>query len=399
MRESKVGAPLAQIEAHRAELTAWRRDLHAHPELAYEEKRTSAFVADELRRIGLDVDVGLARTGVVATLSTGDGPSVGLRADMDALPLSEANRFAHRSRFAGRMHACGHDGHTVMLLAAARALAERPRLRGTVRFVFQPAEEAAGGARAMVEEGLFERFPMDRIFGMHNWPGLSAGCFAMRAGPLMASMDCFDARITGRGAHGALPQHGTDPVLAAAHAVTALQSIVSRNVDPRRAAVVSVTKLHAGHAHNVIPEHADLAGSLRAFEPEIRAAIKRRLEDVLTSTAAAFGAKAKVEYAVENPPVVNDAAAMAVAAAAAARVVGADAVDTDTEAVLGSEDFSLMLERRPGCYVFIGNGDGEGGCMIHDPSYDFNDDILTTGASYWVRLAEAALGTALPPSG
>lgn len=389
-----ISAAIPEIEARRAELTAWRRDLHAHPELAYEENRTSDFVAAELRRLGLDVDTGLARTGVVATLTTGAGPSIGLRADMDALPIREANTFAHRSLFDGRMHACGHDGHTVMLLAAARELAERPRFRGTVRFVFQPAEEAAGGAQAMIDDGLFERFPMERVFGLHNWPGIAPGRFAMRAGPIMASIDCFDARIAGRGTHGALPHQGADPVLAAAQAVVALQSIVSRNVDPRRAAVLSVTKLRAGFAHNVIPETADIAGTLRALDPEVRALVKRRLVEILESAAAAFGTTAKVEFGFQNPPVVNEPAAVALAASVAASLVGDAAVDSDAEPVLASEDFAVMLEKRPGCYVFLGNGGGPGGCAIHDPSYDFNDEVLTIGASYWVRLAEMALESA-----
>jgi len=381
-----------ELDARRDELTAWRRDLHAHPELAYEEKRTSSFVASELRKLGLDVDVGLARTGVVATLAAGDGPSVGLRADMDALPIREANRFAHRSRFDGRMHACGHDGHTVMLLAAARALVERGRVRGTVRFIFQPAEEAAGGAEAMIREGLFERFPVDRVFGMHNWPGLPAGTFAMRSGPIMASIDAFDARIVGRGTHGALPHHGVDPIVAASHAIVALQSIVGRNVDPRDAAVVSVTKIRGGDARNVIPDAVELGGALRALDPELRAKLKARLAEILSGVAESLGAQAELEYVHEVPPVMNDAAAVELAARAASRVVGPGRVDTSAEPVLASEDFALMLERRPGAFVFIGNGDGEGSCMIHDPSYDFNDEILPIGASYWVRLAETLAG-------
>ena len=388
-----TSSPIPEIGAHREELTAWRRDLHAHPELAYDEKRTSAFVAEQLRSFGLDVHVGLARTGVVASLTTGDGPAVGLRADMDALPMQEANRFEHRSRFDGRMHACGHDGHTVMLLAAARHLAAHPGFSGTVRFVFQPAEEAAGGAEVMIDEGLFEKFPMQRVFGLHNWPGLPAGHFAMRTGPMMASMDCFDARIIGRGAHGALPHHGIDPVLVFAHAVTLLQSIVSRNVDPLRAAVVSVTKVRGGDAHNVIPEAIEFGGAIRAFEPEIRRFAKRRLEEILSQVAASFGAEASVEFPVQVPAVMNDAEATKLAARAAAEVAGADAVDMQAEPVLGSEDFSLMLEKQRGCYAFIGNGDGAGSCMIHNPSYDFNDDILTVGASYWVRLARAAVAS------
>jgi hippurate hydrolase len=243
----------------------------------------------------------------------------------------------------------------------------------------------------MIDEGLFERFPMERVFGMHNWPGLPAGRFAMRAGPIMASIDCFDARITGRGTHGALPHEGTDPVLAAAHAVVALQTVVSRNVDPRRAAVLSVTKLRAGFAHNVIPQAADIAGTLRALDPEVRALVKRRLGEVVAHTAAAFGAAGEVTFGFQNPPVVNDPAAVALAASAAASLVGDAAVDANAEPVLASEDFAVMLEKRPGCYVFLGNGGGAGGCAIHDPSYDFNDEILTLGSSYWVRLAETAL--------
>lgn len=381
-----------ELDAWRDELTAWRRDLHAHPELAYEEKRTSSFVASELRKLGLDVDVGLARTGVVATLAADDGPSVGLRADMDALPIHEANRFAHRSRFDGRMHACGHDGHTVMLLAAARALVARGRVRGTVRFIFQPAEEAAGGADAMIREGLLERFPVDRVFGMHNWPGLPAGTFAMRPGPIMASIDAFDARIVGRGTHGALPHHGVDPIVAASHAIVALQSIVGRNVDPRHAAVVSVTKIRGGDARNVIPDTVELGGALRALDPDTRAKLKARLAEILCGVAESLGAHAELEYVHEVPPVMNDAGAVELAASAASRVVGAERVETSAEPVLASEDFALMLERRPGAFVFIGNGDGEGSCTIHSPSYDFNDEILPIGASYWVRLAETLAG-------
>ncbi|MBN1240461.1 MAG: amidohydrolase [Gammaproteobacteria bacterium] len=385
-------ATIPDIDARREELIGWRRDLHAHPELAFEERRTSDFVAAELRRIGLDVHVGLGRTGVVASLTAGPGPAIALRADMDALPLQERNVFAHRSRFDGRMHACGHDGHTVMLLAAARHLAEHHDFDGTVRFVFQPAEEGAGGAKAMIEEGLFERFPVDRVFGMHNWPGLPEGSFAMRPGPIMASMDAFDATITGRGGHGALPHHGVDPVHAFAQTVVALQSIVSRGVDPLRSAVVSVTKVHGGDAHNVIPESISFGGALRALDPGVRRDIRARLEGLVQGIAGSLGARGEVEFGVQFPPVVNDPDATRLAAAAAAEVVGDDAVTLNAEPVLGSEDFSLMLERRPGCYVFIGNGDGEGSCMIHNPQYDFNDEVLTIGAAYWVRLAEAALG-------
>ena len=386
---------IPQIERRRLELMEWRHDLHAHPELAYEEHRTAAFVAAQLRAFGLEVHEGLARTGVVGTLSTGSGPSVALRADMDALPIAEANDFDHRSRYAGKMHACGHDGHTVMLLGAARRLAESPTFDGTVRFVFQPAEEGAAGARVMIEEGLFERFPVDAIFGMHNWPGVPVGRFAMRVGPIMASLDTFDIRVEGKGAHGALPHLGVDPIVAAAKIVDMLQTLVSRNVDPMRAAVVSVTKIHGGEAHNVIPERVELGGGLRCFEAEVRAELKRRLRLVATSTATALDARATVEFGLSFPAVVNTAAEAHLAAEAAAAVVGEAQVDTAAEPVLGSEDFAYMLERKPGCYVFIGNGDAPGNCMIHNPQYDFNDDILTVGASYWVRLAEAFLARRL----
>lgn len=382
---------IPEIESHADELKAWRRDIHAHPELAYEEFRTSKLVADKLASWGLDVHVGLARTGVVGTLSSGEGPVVGLRADMDALPIDEANDFEYRSRHAGKMHACGHDGHTAMLLGAARYLAAHPDFAGTVRFIFQPAEEAAGGARVMVEDGLFDRFPVDAVFGMHNWPGLPVGRFAMRSGPMMASLDCFDIQITGYGAHGALPHLGIDPIAASAAVIGAIQTIVSRNVDPLRAAVISVTKIHGGEARNIIPERVDLGGGIRCFEPRLREVLRTRLVEVVTGVAAALGASAAVEFVSANPAVVNDEESTALAARVAGNLVGVESVDAQSEPVLGSEDFAFMLEVKPGCYAFIGNGAGEGACMIHNPGYDFNDAILPLGASYWVRLAQAYL--------
>lgn len=290
------------------------------------------------------------------------------------------------------MHACGHDGHTAMLLAAAEHLARRTDPPGTIRFIFQPAEEAAGGARAMIGAGLFERFPVDAVFGMHNWPGLELGRFAMRTGPMMASLDCFDVEITGRGAHGALPHRGVDPVAAAAAVVGALQTIVSRNVDPLQPAVVSVTRIHAGDAYNVTPERARLAGGIRCFDPDVRALLRRRVVEVASGVAGAFGAGAEVSFSAEHPPVVNSAAETALAGDVAAGLVGADAVKTDADPVLGSEDFSYMLERKPGCYVLLGNGAGSGSAMIHNPGYDFNDEALPVGAAFWARLAEAWLG-------
>jgi amidohydrolase len=383
---------IAEIESRRDDLVRWRRDIHAHPELAYEETRTADLVAERLERFGLDVDRGLGRTGVVGTLARGRGPAVGLRADMDALPLQEHNDFDYRSSIDGKMHACGHDGHTTMLLGAARHLAAYPEFNGTIHFIFQPAEEAAGGAKAMVDDGLFARFPVDAVFGMHNWPGLEAGCFATRPGPMMASIDCFDATIEGRGTHGALPHHGVDSVLAAARVVETIQSIVSRNVDPLEPAVISVTKIHGGQAHNVIPDAVTLGGAVRCFDPELRRFLRERLHEVVVAAAAAAGAHASLEYGFGNPAVVNEPRATELAARVARELVGADSVDTRASPVLGSEDFAFMLERRPGCYLLIGNGTGRGGCMIHNPRYDFNDEILTLGASYWVRLAQAFLG-------
>jgi hippurate hydrolase len=278
-----------------------------------------------------------------------------------------------------------------MLLGAARHLAGRDDIRGTVHFIFQPAEEAAGGAKLMIDEGLFEQFPVDAVFGMHNWPGLPVGRFAMRPGPMMASLDCFDMTLTGRGAHGALPHHGIDPIATSALVIDALQTIVSRNVDPLEPAVVSVTKIHGGDAYNIIPERVDLGGGIRCFEPELREFLKKRVAEVAGDVARACGARAEVTFVSGYPAVINEPRGTALAAAVAARIVGARNVIADSDPVLGSEDFAFMLERRPGCYVFIGNGVGRGGCMIHNPRYDFNDDILTLGATYWVRLAETFL--------
>lgn len=386
---------IPQIESRRAELADWRRDLHAHPELAYAETRTSAFVARALKSFGLTVHEGLAKTGVVATLTTGAGPRVALRADLDALPLTERNDFAHRSVYPGRMHACGHDGHTVMLLAAARHLAEHPTFAGTIHFVFQPAEEAAGGAKVMLDDGLFDLFPADAVFGMHNWPALAPGTFGMRVGPMMASLDRFDVTVEGRGGHGALPHEAVDPVIIAAAIVSALQTVVSRNVDPLEAAVVSVTKMHAGDAYNVIPDRAALGGGIRCFDRGVRALVKSRIEELAAGIAAAHGARVTTTFGAANPAVVNSERHTELAGRVASDLVGREQVATHIPPVLASEDFAYMLEARPGCYVFIGNGGADNGRTIHSPGYDFNDDILTLGASYWVRLAEAFLADPL----
>ena len=379
---------LPEIQAFEPDLVAWRRDLHAHPELAYREHRTAGFVAERLRDWGIDVDQGLAETGVVGTLSRGDGPSVGLRADMDALPMEESNTFPHRSRHPGCMHACGHDGHTTMLLGAARYLAGHGEFSGTIRFIFQPAEEAAGGARRMLDDGLFQRFPVDAVFGMHNWPGLDAGRFAARPGPMMASLDTFDIRIQGRGAHGAAPQDGIDPVATAAQVVTALQTIVSRNVDPRQSAVISVTRIHGGDADNVIPSEVNLGGGIRSFDPAVRELLCRRVVEVVEGICNSLGATGAVEFTARYPAVINAAASTELAMGTAAGIVGSASVNAQADPVMVSEDFSCLLEASTGCFVLIGNGTGEGGCMIHNPGYDFNDDILTLGATYWARLAQ-----------
>jgi amidohydrolase len=382
---------IPEIAANKDEMVAWRRDIHAHPELAYEEERTAGLVAERLEEWGLAVHRGLATTGVVGTLSTGNGPTVGLRADMDALPIQETNSFGHRSRHDGKMHACGHDGHTTMLLGAARYLAESQEFSGTIRFIFQPAEEAAGGAKVMMDDGLFELFPVDAVFGMHNWPGLAVGRFAMRSGPMMASLDCFDIVVEGLGAHGALPHQGVDPVHAAAQVITALQSIVSRNVDPLQAAVISVTKIHGGDAHNIIPGQVLLGGGIRCFDPKMRELLKSRVVEIVEGICSGLGARGTVTFVSGYPAVINGLDAVGLAAGVAADIVGVRNVDAESDPVLGSEDFAFMLEEKPGCYILIGNGAGDGTCMIHNPGYDFNDDVVTLGATYWVRLAQSFL--------
>jgi len=382
---------IEQIVEQQQQMTAWRRHLHAYPELAFEEHLTAAFVADRLAEFGIEVHRGLAGTGVVGTLSTGGGPTIGLRADMDGLPIPEANEFGHRSTHAGRMHACGHDGHTAMLLGAARYLAETRRFRGTVHFIFQPAEENEGGARKMIEEGLFETFPLRSVYGMHNWPGQPVGTIALRPGPMMAAFDIFEITVTGKGAHAAMPHLGNDPVLAASAIVTALQTVASRTVDPLDAAVVSVTQFHAGDAWNVIPERAVLRGTTRALRPQVQDTVEAAVHRVAEGIAAAHGIGAQVHYERRYPPTINDPAESERAASAAVLVVGEDNVDRDPAPSMGSEDFAFMLMEKPGCYVWIGNGPGEGGCGLHKPRYDFNDAILPVGASYWAKLVESVL--------
>ncbi|MBM3353546.1 MAG: amidohydrolase [Betaproteobacteria bacterium] len=381
------------IEQFAPEMTGWRRDIHAHPELGFEEQRTSDLVATQLAAFGIEVHRGVGRTGVVGVLRAGTSKrAVGLRADMDALPIQEANTFEHRSQHQGRMHACGHDGHTTMLLGAAKYLAATRNFDGTVHFIFQPAEEGIGGAKAMIDDGLFRRFSCEAVFGMHNRPGMPLGRFAVKAGPMMAGGAFFDIDIEGRGAHGARPESGVDPVLAASHVVAALQSIVARNVRPLDTAVLSVTQVHGGDAYNVIPQKVRLSGTVRAFSNEIMELVGRNMARIAEGVASGFGARAKTDFRVIFPPTINDPAQAEFAAGICAGLVGAENVKRDPPLIMASEDFAFMLNEVPGCYINIGNGDGEGACEVHNPSYDFNDRALPLGASFFARLVETRLG-------
>jgi hippurate hydrolase len=376
------------------DLIAWRRDLHAHPEIAFQEHRTSAFIADKLRGFGLEVHTGLAGTGLVGVLHSGDGPMIGLRSDIDALPIEEATGLPYASAHPGRMHACGHDGHTTMLLGAARVLAEARPKSGTFVFVFQPAEENEGGARVMVEEGLFSRFPVDAIFGMHNWPGLACGHIAVHSGPVMAAFDTFEAIIEGRGSHGAMPDQGIDPITISGHLQGAWQAIVSRSVSPTEPAVISVTQIHAGDTWNVIPDKVALRGTARSFNPAVRDLLEAKMARRAEMICAAFDATCQFTYTRRYPATINSAQEAATARLAAVEAAGPDNVVTDRPPSMGAEDFAFMLERKPGAYVWIGNGPDANGRILHSPRYDFNDAALPHGVRYWVKLAEASAGVA-----
>ena len=373
-------------------IAAFRRDIHAHPELAFNEKRTAEKVAAFLDGLGLEVHRGIARTGVVAKLSLGTSPrAIGLRADMDALPLTELNTFPHHSTNDGKMHACGHDGHTSMLLGAAEALCQLRDFDGSVYFIFQPAEEHEGGGRVMVEEGLFQRFPMDMVFGLHNWPGLPAGSISVTEGPVMAGTDRFEIEITGRGGHAAMPHQAVDVVLAGSALVQALQSLVSRNTDPLDSAVVSVTRFHAGHADNVLPEVAVLGGTVRTLNGELQDALEEGVRRICTGIEATYRVSIDLRYERGYPPTVNAAAPSGIARDVAQQVASDGLVYLQLPPSMGAEDFAYMAKVVPACYVWLGNGPGEGGCMLHSPHYDFNDEIIATGIRYWVRLVERAL--------
>lgn len=379
---------------HKApEHQAIRRKLHENPEIAFEEFMTADLVASKLEAFGIEVHRGLAGTGVIGILKSGTSEkAIGLRADMDALPIQETNTFAHKSKIPGRMHACGHDGHTAMLLAAAEYLSAHKGFDGTIYFIFQPAEENEGGGRVMVDEGLFDKFPMSAVFGMHNIPGIPLGTFAVKAGAMMAGYDRFDITIKAVGGHAAMPDKAIDPILISANLVTALQSIVSRNISPMNSAVVSVTRIEAGDTYNVIPETVTMAGTVRYFEPADQSLVERRINELCTGISAAYGAEASLTYRYGYPPTINDTKETELCTKVLAETFGEEAVDRNPTSLMAGEDFAFMLQKTPGCYVWAGNGaEGPHSCMVHNTNYDFNDALIPLGARYWVSLAQSAL--------
>jgi amidohydrolase len=389
------------ILADAASITAIRRDIHAHPELCFQEQRTADVIAQALTDWGIPTHRGMGKTGVVGIIKAGTSSrAVGLRADIDALPMTEHNTFKHASQHAGKMHACGHDGHTAMLLAAAKHLAKHRNFDGTVYLVFQPAEEGGGGAREMMKDGLFEKFPMEAIFGAHNWPGMPVGMVGVNPGAMMASSNEFKITIRGKGSHAALPHMGTDPVPVACQMVMAFQTIITRNRKPIDPGVISATMIHTGEAINVVPDSAEIRGTVRTFSIETLDLIERRMREMAEHTCAAYGATCEFEFHRTYPPTVNHAAETEFVRRSLAGVVGAAQI-VPFEPTMGAEDFSFFLQEKPGCYFMLGNGDGahrEGGhgmgpCMLHNPSYDFNDELIPVGASCWVKLAEDWLAT------
>ncbi len=388
--------PIERIRSYHAELKDVRRDLHAHPELAFEESRTSSVVIQHLKKWGIEVHTGLAKTGVVGVVKgrhSASGRGIGLRADMDCLPMHESNDFEHKSKHQGRMHACGHDGHTTMLLGAARYLAETRNFDGTAYLIFQPAEEGGGGGQVMVKEGLFERFPANEVYALHNWPGLPPGKIAVGTGPMLAATDEIQITVRGKGGHGAMPHLAVDPVVAAAQVITALQTIASRNVEPVDAIVVSVCSMQTSQvgAFNVIPDAVKLVGTVRTFRPATRDLAEKRVREICSGVAAALGGSAEIEFVRGYPATVNSARQAAFAASVGERLFGKDNVITDPAPTMGGEDFSYMLLARPGAYVFLGQGGAPGGCFLHNPNYDFNDEVIPLGAGYLAALVEDAL--------
>lgn len=378
-------------EDTRARMLAWRRDIHAHPETAYEEHRTANIVAQALGLMGISVHRGLGGTGVVGTLKNGEGPSIALRADLDALNMQELGNHEHKSTCNGKMHGCGHDGHTAMLLGAAEHLSRHKPFKGTVRFIFQPAEENEGGGRKMVEQGLFDLFPADAVYGMHNFPGMPRGQFGIRTGTMTAYLDTFEIEVTGKGCHGAMPETGVDSVVIAAQLVNALQTIVSRSTSATDSAVVSVTQIHGGDTWNVIPESVVLRGTVRTLDAAIQDKVEAMMGQICAGVAQTNGASIALDYRRGYPGVVNTPGETAAAAAAAASLVGSGQVDTDMKPAMGSEDFAFMLQERPGAYIGIGAGEGDNPPSLHNPYYDFNDAILPLGAAYWVALVKRQL--------
>lgn len=386
---------LTELTTLQPAMQAWRRHLHQFPELAYQEQHTADFIAEQLHSFGLTVDRGLATTGVVGVLTAGNsGNSIALRADMDALAITEQNTFAHASKHCGVMHACGHDGHSAMLLGAACYLAEHKDFNGTVYFIFQPAEEGRAGAQQMIAEGLFNKFPADKVFGLHNFPGFSAGHFAVKTGAMMAAFDCFEIELSGNATHAAMPHLGHDVIVASAQLITSLQTVVSRYLNPIAPAVLSITQIHAGHTWNALPDKAVLRGTLRCFDQAIQVEIMKRLQELVTAVASMFELSATVRINPENPgyPVtVNDEAATGLAIKAATAVVGSASIHQAIQPSMGSEDFAFMLQEKPGCYLWLGNDQPGHSSCLHNPTYDFNDDILVVGAAYWVQLVREAL--------
>ena len=386
---------LSELKTLEHQAIEWRHDIHKHPELAYEEFRTGSIVAKVLSDNGIEVHRGVGGTGVVGVLKKGNSPrSIALRADMDALPLSEESDVPYRSVVENKMHACGHDGHTAMLLGAAKLLKDSVDFKGTVFFIFQPAEESLDGATSMIKDGLLEIVTAERFFGMHNWPGLPVGKFAIRVGPMLASFDRFDIKIEGVGGHGALPHEGIDPILISAQVINSLQSIVSRSVNPVDSSVVSVTHIKSGEpSYNVIPNQSLIKGAVRALNPLTRDLVKKRLYELVNGVVISMGGKCEIKYEEVCPVLVNDPKSVAMAGKAASDLVGIDNVSNDVSPVMGSEDFAVMQEKRNGAYILIGNGDGKGSCMIHNPRYDFNDDTIVHGINYWSQLVQNELGT------
>ncbi len=384
---------IGQIADFAEELKSWRHELHAHPEICYEEVWTSDYIAKRLTDMGVSVHRGIGKTGLVGVVKgkTDTGRAIGLRADMDALPMSEANDIPYKSTIEGRMHACGHDGHMTMLLGAAKYLSAHPEFDGTVYFIFQPAEEGGAGGQAMIDDGLFDRFEMQTVWGMHNWPGLPEGQFAVHDGACMASADNFSLTISGRGGHAAMPHQSADPVIAAASVIQNLQAIISRQTDPLDPAVLSITKMQGSTAYNVIPDQVELGGTARAILPETRARIEASIRSVSAQTAAAFGCTVEIDWHAGYPPTVNHKSQAEKAAHVAARLVGTENIIRNPAASMGAEDFAFMLQEKPGCYIWIGAGPAEEGKMLHNTGYDFNDELLPLGASYWVELVRTEL--------